>query len=335
MESKTFQKYRIQNRSGLFAEISNFGAKIISLHVPDKDGTLQDIIIGFEEESLYFQHDPYFNGVCGRFAGRIGGANFSLDGKEYQLSQNSGVHQLHGGFHGFHQQFWSVETITESSITLYYFSEDGEEGFPGNCKVWVRYEWDDQNRFFTHFKAVSDQKTHINLCQHAYFNLNGGGTIKTHQLQIHSERYTEFDDQFINTGNFLSVENTPLDFRYLKYLDNIDSDPFFDLTLGIDHCFEVAKSVDNHELVQACTLQSDQSGIRLEVFTDQPALVVYSGNYIEEQPGKGGLQNGKHTAICLETQGFPNAPNCEKFPSTQLNPGETYLSTSYWQFSQK
>ncbi len=333
MESKTFQKYRIQNSKGLVAEISDFGAKILSLQVLNKEGHLQDIIVGFEEESLYFDHDPYFNGVCGRFAGRIGGAKFTLNGEEYRLSQNAGEHQLHGGFQGFHNRFWQVESHTESSVTLYYFSKDGEEGFPGNCKVWVTYNIDNQNRFFTQFKAISDQDTYINLCQHAYFNLNGSGTIKEHQLQIQAERYTEFDDQFINTGHFLSVANTPLDFRNFKSLESIDRDPFFDPTLGIDHCFEITKSADNHDLIHACTLVSEQSGIALDIYTDQPALVVYSGNYIEDQPGKGESQNGKHTAICIETQGFPNSPNCPSFPRTQLNKEETYRSTTCWKFT--
>lgn len=334
MESKTFQRFKIQNSKGLFAEISDFGAKILSLLVPDREGKFQDILIGFEDESQYFDHDPYFNGVCGRFAGRIGWAKFMLNGKEYRLTQNAGAHQLHGGFQGFHNRFWQLESLSESSITLYYFSKDGEEGFPGNCKVWVTYEIDNQNRFFTHFKAISDQDTFLNLCQHAYFNLNGKGTIKEHQLQIQAERYTEFDDQLINTGHFLSVANTPLDFRHFKTLEAIDRDPFFDPTLGIDHCFEISKSVENHILIHASTLVSEQSGISLELFTDQPALVVYTGNYIEEQPGKGGIQNSKHTAICLEAQGFPNSPNCPSFPSTKLIKGKMYTSNTYWQFNQ-
>lgn len=333
MERKIFQKYRIQNSNGLYAEISDFGAKILSLHLPDKQGVLQDVLIGFDEDEHYFHHDPYFNGICGRFAGRIGEATFMLNGIKIELTKNAGKHQLHGGFKGFHVQFWEVEKWEEHKITLYYFSINGEEGFPGNLEVWVTYEWDNENQFITTCKAKTDQPTVVNLCQHAYFNLNGGGEIVDHELQINAEKYSEFDEEFINTGELLTVAQTPLDFRAAKSLNAIDQDSFFDATLGIDHCFEISKSEENDRLVHAGTLAASQSGIQLDIFTNQPALVVYTGNYIEEHAGKRGSQNGKHTAICLETQAFPNAPNCEKFPSTQLNPEESYLSITCWKFS--
>ena len=333
MGSKIFQKYRIQNSNGLCAEICNFGAKILSLHVPDKHGVLQDILIGFDDNQHYFFHDPYLNGICGRFAGRIGNGSFMLNGEMFEITKNEGNHQLHGGFKGFHVQFWEVEKWEEHKITLKYFSIDGEEGFPGNLDVWVTYEWDNSDQFMITCKAETDKATIVNLCQHAYFNLNGSGTVKKHQLQIQADQYTEFDDQLINTGNLLHVEKTPLDFRVFKSLEAIDNDPFFAHTLGIDHCFALSRFEKKGGLVKACKLYSPQSGIELEIYTNQPALVVYTGNFIEDQIGKKGVQNGQHTAICLETQAFPNSPNIQNFPTTQLNPGEVYLTTTCWKFS--
>ncbi|PKP21396.1 MAG: galactose-1-epimerase [Bacteroidetes bacterium HGW-Bacteroidetes-20] len=333
MGSKIFQKYRIQNCNGLYAEICNFGAKILSLHIPDKHGISQDILIGFDDDQQYFFHDPYLNGICGRFAGRIGNGSFMLNGKTIELTKNEGKHQLHGGFGGFHIKFWEIKEIKENKITLYYFSKDGEEGFPGNLKVWITYELDSSNQFIIRCKAETDKATVVNLCQHAYFNLNGGGKVYEHLLHIKAAKYTEFDQDLINTGKLLSVEKTPLDFRVFKSLESIDKDPFFAHTLGIDHCFSLSRFKKNGGLVEACKLYSPQSGIELDIYTNQPALVVYTGNFIEDQIGKKGVQNGQHTAICLETQAFPNSPNIQNFPTTQLNPGEVYLSTTCWKFS--
>lgn len=332
MKSAEPQKFIIKNTQGIYAEISNFGARILSLYTPDKEGNFADILIGFDDSEQYKKHDPYFNVVCGRYAGRIGEASFMLNGKQIALTKNCGKDQLHGGFNGFHLQYWDVKSYDDQQITLAYLSKDGEEGYPGNLHVSVTYSIDDQNRFFTQFRAQTDIPTVVNMCQHAYFNLKGSGLIHQHQLQINSTHFAEFDDQFINTGDLLPVQGTPLDFRTPKAIGSVIDDSLFQHSLGIDHCFAIDQDV-TAELTFACRLQEPESGRVLRVFTNQPALVVYSGNYIEHQIGKRGNQNGKHSAICLETQAFPNAPNCNKFPSTILNPGEQYNSITCWKFS--
>ena len=326
------EKFTIRNSKGFSAIVSPFGAKLISLIVPDKNGFFRDVVIGFDQDEDYFLHDPYLNSVCGRFAGRIGKAKFNLNGQEYRLTQNAGEHQLHGGFQGFHNRFWKVESHPESSITLSYFSEDGEEGFPGNLKVWVTYEMDEQNQIITRFQAQTDQTTVVNLCQHPYFNLNGSGTIFDHQLQIDSDQYLLCDDQMIPTGVIKSVDQTILDFRNSKRVKEVIEDPILAVTQGLDHCF-IIKNKGISCIERASVLYAPESGIRLEVFSNQKALVVYSGNFIEDHPGKNGTMNGKHTAICLESQGFPDSPNHKHFPSSVLEPGEEFESIICWRFS--
>lgn len=326
------EKFSIRNSKGVSAVVSPYGAKLISIIVPDKSGFLRDVVIGFDQDEVYFHHDPYINSVCGRFAGRIGGAMFHLNGQKYTLTQNAGEHQLHGGFQGFHNRFWKVELLTESSIKLSYFSEDGEEGFPGNLKVWVTYEMDEQNQIITRFQAQTDQTTVVNLCQHAYFNLNESGTILDHQLQIESDQYLVCNDQMIPTGEIRNVDQTILDFRKSKRLKEVIQDPILAVTQGLDHCF-IIKNKGNSCIDRACTLYAPESGIKMEVFSNQKGLVVYTGNFIEDHPGKNGTMNGKHTAICLESQGFPDSPNHKHFPSSVLEPGEEYESIICWRFS--
>jgi aldose 1-epimerase len=326
------EKFTIRNSKGASAVVSSYGAKLISLVVPDKNGFFRDIVIGFDHDEVYFHHDPYLNSVCGRFAGRIGGSTFQLHDKSVVLEPNEGKNQLHGGKNGFHQKQWNVESATTEKVVLTCFSPDGEGGFPGNLQVWVTYEIDDRNRFYTRFKAKTDQSTIVNLCQHAYFNLNGKDTIYDHQLQIESEYYLVCDEQMIPTGEIKNVIDTILDFRESKGLEKVVQDPFLATTQGLDHCFVL----DHHKgdgMERACKLNASESGITMEVFSNQKGLVVYSGNFIEEHYGKGGAINGKHTAICLESQSFPDSPNHEHFPSTVLEPGEEYESIICWKFS--
>lgn len=326
------EKFTINNSKGASAIISTYGAKLISLKVPDKNGVFRDVVIGFDQDEDYFIHDPYLNSVCGRFAGRVGNSSFDLNGKRIFLTPNEKKNQLHGGVDGFHKRVWSLESLSKEKVVLSYFSPDGEEGFPGNLHVWVTYEIDEQNRFFTRFTAQTDQSTIVNLCQHAYFNLNGKGTIYDHQLQIESEYFLVCDEQMIPTGEIKNVKDTILDFRKQKGLEKVVQDPFLATTQGLDHCF-IIHNQENSSLKRACELYAPESGIKLEVLSNQKALVVYSGNFTENHTGKSGVMNGKHTAICLESQGFPDSPNHKDFPSTVLEPGEEYESIICWRFS--
>lgn len=311
--------------NGMKVQITNYGAKIISLYAPDKDGNLADVVLGFSSMEEWQTKETYFNAVIGRYANRIKDGRFTLDGHEYQLATNNGPNHLHGGNVGFNERIWNVIEHDEHHVVLEYLSPDGEEGYPGNLKVRVTYTLlKDYNGLYIHYEATTDKPTICGFTNHAYFNLNGegNGDIRNHVLQVNADLYAPFDDTACCTGEVLRVEGTPMDFRQPTLVGNRIDDPFFAPGRGIDNCWVLRKEQAGQCCGVAATVSA--AGRTMDVYTSHPGLQVYTGNYIENNIGKSGKMYAPQTAICLETQAFPNSPNIGHFPSTMLRPGEKY-----------
>lgn len=328
--------FTLENKNGMSCEITNYGAKVIKLFVPDKNSKFDDMVLGFDTLEEYFEKEPYFGAICGRFANRIKDGKFVLDGVEYHLPINNGGNSLHGGIHGFNEKIWEVKSAGNQEIVLEYLSVDGEEGYPGNLIVKVTYFLSDNNELKIHYEATTDKPTIINLTNHSYFNLKGAGngTIRDHILQINADFYTVLDDSFAPTGEIRPVENLAFDFRQPTLIERRIDDKEFAAGKGLDNNWAIRK---HHmgELALAGFIYEPQSGRKLEVFTTQPGIQVYSGNWIEKQKGKDGKIYESQHAICLETQGFPNSANIPFFPSPILRSGEKYDEWCIYRFSAK
>jgi len=343
-KSRSFQKtingkqtnlFRLQNKNNFQAHICNYGARWIDMYVPDKMEKLINVVAGFDAiETHQTPSTSYYGATIGRYANRIADGIFTLRDKEYILDTNNGINHLHGGNKGFHNAVWDIESINENSISLKYLSPDGEEGYPGNLEVFVRYILTDENEMVIEFTATTDQLTVINLTNHAYFNLNGGGNINDHILSINADYYTPINKHLIPIGSVATVSNTPFDFRQpTKISEHINEDNFqLKYGNGYDHNFILNKK--NNELALAASVKGDLSKIKMDVLTTEPGLQFYSGNFMD---GRNVLNNGSaddhRTAFCLETQHFPDSPNKENFPSTILRPGDTYQSSTVFRFS--
>ncbi len=319
--------YTLTNKNGVQVTISNYGGTITSFITPDNKGTKSSIVLGFDSLSGYLAHPPYFGATIGRYGNRIGDATFSLDGKTYKLAANNGKNSLHGGLKGFDKVVWDAAPLDSStpSLTLNYLSKDGEEGFPGNLKVSVKFSLSDDDALTIEYNAETDKATPINLTNHSYWNLTGDikNTILNLSLMIDAGKYNPVDTTAIPTGELKPVKGTPFDFTTAHAVgERIDSVPG-----GYDHNW-----VLNHKmglLDKVATLTDASSGRQLEVYTTEPGLQFYSGNFLD---GTIKTSNGtpiqKHTAMCLETQHFPDSPNKPAFPSTILKPGEKYHTTT-------
>ena len=317
----------ISNQNGMELHVSNFGATIISLKVPDKSGQLTEVILGLSSpldylKDSYLQENKCLGSSIGRFAGRISGGGFELDGRFYPLTRRHGQH-LHGGFNGFDKRYWNFNTVNRGenpSMTLNYFSADGEEGYPGNLEVSVTYQLLETDKLIITYKAKTDKPTHINLTNHAYFNLAGQGSILEHQLKIKSKKYLEVDDNNMPTGTILNSKGTGLD---RQDFSEVELDNF----QGFDNVFVL-------ESKQNCAgLVSPKSGIKMNVSTNQPALVIFTPEHLNEFIFKEGLSFGRYPAICFEAQNFPDAPNHDNFPSSLLLPGAIYENVTTFGFS--
>ncbi|MCB0666175.1 MAG: galactose mutarotase [Saprospiraceae bacterium] len=333
--------YTFKNQNGMVVEITNFGGIITSIMVPDRDGNFEDVNLGFDNLQEYVDGNPFFGAIVGRYGNRIGGAKFTIDGNEYKLLANNGVNHLHGGKQGFDKRLWDAQIIDMEGVPalqLHRISADMEEGYPGNLDVTIVYSLDDENRLTIDYTATTDKPTVCNLTNHAYFNLAGhdDGNIMDHEMMLNADHYTPVDDGLIPTGEIRPVEGTPFDFRNPKRIGNeIDSDhPQMQIGKGYDHNF-----VLNHEpgggMVQlAAVVYEPTSGRVMEAYTSEPGIQFYSGNFMSgEVVGKGGAVYPRRGAFCLETQHYPDSPNKPEFPSVVLRPGETYHTTTAYQFS--
>ena len=332
-------EYTLTNSSGMEADILNYGGTITKLLAPDKDGKMGDVVLGFENFSGYMQkNDPYMGALVGRYANRIGNAKFTLDGKTYKLAPNNFGNSLHGGNVGFDKVIWNVEKIGDSSLKLTYQSKDGEEGYPGNLSAQVVYTLGADNSLKIDYTATADKATPVNLTNHSYFNLSAGkdSTVLDHVLLLNADKYTPVNDQLIPTGVIADVKGTPMDFTTAKAIGkDIDK-----VKGGFDHNWILNKSgggPDSYRDQPAATVYDPGSGRFMEVFTTQPGIQFYSGNFLNGslQVTKQGQLYIPHAALCLETQHYPDSPNQPSFPTTTLKPGETYRQTTVYKFSVK
>jgi aldose 1-epimerase len=330
--------YILQNGSGMQAAITNYGGRLVSLLVPDKNNQLTDVVVGFDSLQGYTNSsEPYFGATIGRYGNRIAKGQLVIGNKQFQLSVNNGPNTLHGGKNGFQYQVWDAKQLGDSTLELTYLSKDGEEGFPGNLSCLVTYTLTWRNELKIHYEATTDQPTPVNLTNHAFFNLNGAGsgTINNHQLYINADNYTPVDSTLIPTGSILTVRGSVFDFRRATAIGariNDADNSQLKYGKGYDHNYALNQSIPA-AWTKAAVVTGDQSAIQMTILTTEPGLQFYSGNFMQ---GKNRLRNGRddfRTAFCLETQHFPDSPNQPGFPNTVLQPGETYQSSSVYQFA--
>lgn len=334
-DGRQVDHYTLTNADQMTVEIITYGGIITAIRVPDRSGTLKNLVLGFDRLADYETRSPYFGCIAGRYANRIAKGRFSLDGKTYQLATNNGVNALHGGVKGFDKQVWTAQTAedqNEASLTLSYLSVDGEEGYPGNLQVTVVYTLTATNDLRIDYAAVTDAPTIINLTNHSYFNLAGGGSIENHLLMLNADRYTPVDDTSIPTGELAPVDGTPFDFRTPTRIGDLIRTPHPQIIIGrgYDHNF-VLNPADTDTL--AARLHDPKSGRVLDVYTTEPGVQFYSGSFLDGSlVGSGGETYRQGDALCLETQHFPDSPNQPHFPSTVLRPGETFRSSTIFSF---
>lgn len=331
--------YTLTNQNNVSVSITNYGGIITSLRVPDRNGNMSDIVLGYDYLDGYIKNNsPYFGALIGRYANRIAKGKFSLDSIQYKLTTNNGVNHLHGGEKGFDKAVWNVnELIGKDSVglELTYFSKDGEEGYPGNLIVKVNYSLNNGNEFRIDYSATTDKKTIINLTNHTYFNLKDAGVseILNHQLKINADKFTPIDSTLIPTGEIIQVENSPFDFRNFtiigKYINSKNEQIKFGL--GYDHNFVLNGNANQLKL--AATVKEESTGRILKVFTTEPGIQFYSGNFLDGSiKGKNNIVYNIRSGFCLETQHFPDSPNHSNFPSTELEPNKEYNSTTIYKF---
>jgi aldose 1-epimerase len=326
--------YTLTNSHGLEARVMTYGATLVSLKLPDRQGALADVNLGFDELAGYLGPEPYFGCVVGRYANRIAKGTFSLDGVTYHLAKNNNGNSLHGGLRGFDKVVWKAEPVREDpavGVKLSYLSPDLEEGYPGNLSVTVVYTLTDADELKISYEATTDKATPVNLTNHAYWNLagQGRGDILGHELEIEADDYTAVDSpvNLIPTGEILPVKGTPLDFTSPRRI----GERIAEVEGGYDHNFVLRSGGGTMAL--AARVYEPQSGRILEISTDQPGLQFYSGNFLDGSvKGKGGVAYGRHFGLCLETQHFPDSPNHPNFPSTILEPGQTFKTTTVFKF---
>ncbi|REG87043.1 aldose epimerase family protein [Algoriphagus antarcticus] len=335
-QNKKVETYEIKNVNGLKMNVTNFGARVTQLWVPDKDGNLVDVVLGFETLDEYLNSgEKYFGAAIGRYGNRIANGKFTLDGEEYTLPTNNNGQTLHGGPGGFDYVIWDVEKSGENGLIFTYTSPDGEEGFPGELKVKMIYTLTDDNEFKVTYEAETDKATPVNLTHHSFFNLNGAGngTVLNHTLKLNASKYTPVNEVLIPTGETPAVKGTPFDFTTATTIGARIDQENEQLTFGggYDHNWVLDKT--GNDLTQAAVISSPQTGIEMEVWTTEPAIQFYSGNFLDgSTTGKGGKVYALRSAFCLETQHYPDSPNQPNFPSTVLKPGERYKQTCVYKF---
>jgi len=335
VDGQSVDIYTLTSAKGVEARITNYGGTVVSLKTPDKSGKTGDIVQGFDDLKGYLQDEPYFGAVIGRYANRIGKARFTLNGKEYTLAANDGQNSLHGGKKGFDKRIWTA-SVKGNSLELTYISKDGEEGYPGTLTAKVVYTMEKNGDIRIDYSATTDKDTVVNLSNHSYFNLKGqgNGDILDHELTLFASKYTPVDSGLIPTGDLVPVKGTPFDFLTPhKIGERIEgSDEQLKLGKGYDHNWVLDAKAGS--LAKAAEVYEAGSGRVLEVWTNQPGIQFYTGNFLDGTlKGKDGKVYGRRAALCLETQHFPDSPNHPKFPSTVLKPEKTYHETTVWKFS--
>ncbi len=329
-EGKDIYKYTLSNDAGMEVDVINYGAIVTAIRIPDRKGNPEDVVLGFDTLEEYLGDHPYFGTMVGRVCNRVGKSRFELEGRIFHVTPNEGKNHIHGGKRGFDKQVWtaySQQTPDQVSLKLGYESPDGEEGYPGTLLVEVEYSLNDQNELGISCRAKSDKTTHVNLTNHSYFNLNAcQGLIYDHELRIDAERITELDGESIPTGKILPVESTAYDFR----LSTPIGKRINEVAPGYDINYVLA--MEPRDLTRVAAVFDPASGRFMEVLTNLPGIQLYTANYVDGIKGKGGSIYEKHSALCLETQFFPDSANQPSFPSTILNPGEEHSAVTIYRF---
>ena len=326
-------QYTLSNKNGMTVRIINYGGTVTDIMTPDKSGKMGNVVLGYDSLAGFLQTgNPYFGCLVGRYANRIANAKFTLDGKEYTLAPNNDGNTLHGGIKGFDKVIWTVKAFSDSSISLSYLSKDGEEGYPGNLSADVVYSLGNDNSLKIEYSATTDKATPVNLTNHCYFNLSAGAdsTILDHELVLNADKYTPVNDKLIPTGKIDSVKGGPMDFTTAKKIGRDISQ----VPGGYDHNWVINPMF---KTVAIASLYYPPSGRYMEVYTTEPGIQFYSGNFLDGtlKNARGGTKYIKHAGLCLETQHFPDSPNQPAFPNTILKPGETYTQTTVYKFSVK
>ena len=339
IDGKAVELFTLTNAQGMAVKLTNYGAALVSLKVPDRHNVPGDVVLGYDSLTSYERDTAYFGCIVGRYANRIAGGEFMLRGKRYHLAKNDGDNHLHGGTRGFNKVSWQAEDLIDDiapSAILTYLSPDGEEGYPGNLRVTVTYRLTEKNELRIDYAAETDEPTIINPTHHSYFNLAGAGSgdILGHALTIFGDKFTPVDDRLIPTGELRRVKGTPMDFRQPTDIGaRIEQhDEQLIMGKGYDHNWVLNK--EEGALALAARVMESQSGRTMEVCTTEPGVQFYSGNFLDDGiAGKDGQIYGHRGGFCLETQHFPDSPNRPDFPSTVLEPGTKYQSTTIYRFS--
>jgi aldose 1-epimerase len=341
-DGQSVDLFTLTNKKGMEATITNYGAAVVSLNIPDRKGKIEDVVLGYDTLEGYVADKAYFGATVGRYGNRIANGKFELNGVTYDLPKNNGPNTLHGGLAGFNKKVWIAKDVSDGnaeSLELGYVSKDGEEGFPGNLSVTVIYSLPaDRNELKIEYRATTDKDTVVNLTNHSYFNLagQGNGDILQQQLTLHASRFTPVDEFMISTGELRDVKGTPFDFLHPTAIGaRIDQDdPQLKFGKGYDHNWVLDKTGDSSAPSLAAEAFEPKSGRVLEVLTTEPGVQFYSSNFLDNgTKGKSPASYGFRTAFCLETQHFPDSPNKPAFPSTVLKAGKTYHSTTVFRFS--
>jgi len=332
-------QFTLRNTKGMLVKILDFGGIIREIHVPDRHGQFADVALGFDTLEPYLKDSPYFGALIGRYGNRIGKGRFAIDGKDYQLALNDRGNHLHGGARGFDKVPWTA-AVEGGNLVLRYRSADGEQGYPGNLDATVTYGLTDDNEIVMRFHATSDQPTPVNLTQHSYFNLRGtgpdDGDILQHEIVIEADRFLPIDAGSIPLGPLVPVTGTPFDFRQPRPIGERIDQPDKQLRhgSGYDHCWVLNRGAAKRELRRAVRVREPDSGRVLELFTQEPGVQFYSGNFLDASlTGKGGRRYQHRSGFCIEPQHFPDSPNQPAYPDTILRPGEQYQTESRFRFS--
>ncbi|WP_029904964.1 aldose epimerase family protein [Prevotella sp. 10(H)] len=339
VDNKEVKMYVLTNNNGAEVTVINYGGKIVSLSVPDKNGKLTDVVLGHNNLNEYLNsEEPYFGAVCGRTGNRIAKGQFTLDGVTYKLAINNGPNNLHGGLKGFNAVVWDAKQLDNQTLELVYLSNDGEEGFPGNLNVKMIYKLTDDNEFIIDYEATTDKTTIINLTNHSYFNLSGEGdqSVNDHILTMYASNYLPTDDTAIPYGKPETVKGTPFDFTTPHAIGERIEDDFqqLDFGKGYDHTMVLDKKDGECDLAVEC--YSPKTGIKMDISTTEPGVQIYTGNWMSGNfEGKHGHRYPMRAAVCFETQHFPDSINKPEYPSVILRTGETFKSKSIYAFSVK
>lgn len=336
-DGTTVDIYTLRNRKGLEVEITNYGGAVVSLRTPDRRGRMADIVLGYDDPPGYVNDTSYFGALIGRYANRIARGKFTLNGADYQLAQNNGVNHLHGGVRGFNKVLWEAREVRHTggvALKLTYLSKDNEEGYPGNLTVTATYVLSDANELRIEYIATTDKETIVNLTHHSYFNLAGAGAgdVLKHQVKINADRFTPVDETLIPTGELRAVKSTPFDFNRVTAIGSRinEADDQLVLGKGYDHNFVLNKK--GRELSLAASVYEPASGRAMEMWTTEPGVQFYTGNFLDKVHGKAGKIYDYRGGFCLEAQHFPDSPNKPSFPSTVLKPGQRYTQTTVYKF---